>query len=90
MNSRVAIRRLALGAALGLTLSTAALAQSYTAPGGIPPVTAPGGVEGRAAWPNIIDAQGGPRAYVPYGVVDDTVTGSLRPRRGRWDGYRPY
>ncbi|WP_027171232.1 hypothetical protein [Methylobacterium sp. 10] len=44
---------LILGAALGLTLSGAAFAQSYTAPAGIPAATAPGGLDGLAAARNI-------------------------------------
>ena len=45
--------RIVLGAALGLTLSGTAFAQSYTAPAGIPAVTAPGGLDGLAAARNI-------------------------------------
>lgn len=45
--------RLILGAALGLALSSAALAQSYTAPAGIPAATAPGGLDGQAAARNV-------------------------------------
>ena len=81
--------RLLVGAALGLALSNAALAQSYTAPAGIPAATAPGGLEGQAGARNI-------RAYhnnhssrlLPgqAGAVDGITTGSVRgtpPRHGR-------
>lgn len=55
------ISRSFAGAALGLALSTtAAFAQSYTAPAGIPAVTAPGGLEGRAAAANLADYYGQP------------------------------
>lgn len=70
--------RFILGAALGLTLSTAAFAQSYTAPAGIPAVTAPGGLEGRAAVPNLLNDRG--RA-VQVVTPDDLATGSLRRSR---------
>ncbi|TNC09991.1 hypothetical protein FF100_24045 [Methylobacterium terricola] len=56
---------------------TAALAQSYTAPAGIPPVLAPGGLEGRAAVPNIVASQGRARSLAAR-RADDLVTGSLR------------
>lgn len=47
------ISRLITGAILGLALTTAASAQSYTAPAGIPAVTAPGGVNGLAGATNL-------------------------------------
>ncbi|KAB1072426.1 hypothetical protein [Methylobacterium planeticum] len=79
------------GTALGLVLSTGAFAQSYTAPAGIPAVTAPGGLEGRAAGPNLAADQGrslqgyGGRGIVRGGFADDGLTtGSVRAdRRGR-------
>ena len=75
--------RFFVGAALGLTLSTAALAQSYTAPAGIPAATAPGGLEGRAALPNLMEDRGRTlRVGTPYGTGDDLVTGSLRRPHG--------
>lgn len=75
--------RFLIAAALGLTLSTGALAQSYNAPAGIPAATAPGGLEGRAAGPNLIDARGpAVRADAPYGLADDLTTGSVRRQRG--------
>jgi hypothetical protein len=80
--------RIILGAALGLTLSTGAFAQSFTAPAGIPAVTAPGGLEGRAALPNIVADQGrSVRAVGPYGVIDEDglTTGAI----GR-SGYGTY
>ena len=42
------IARLIMGAALGLTLTGTAFAQSYNAPAGIPAATAPGGLDGQA------------------------------------------
>ena len=81
--------RFLTGAALGLALSvagfaTAASAQSYTAPAGIPAVVAPGGIEGRAAVPNLSEARrlgyNGPAVTVDDGLS----TGSLRgDRTGR-------
>jgi len=76
--------RLILAASLGLALSTTAFAQSYNAPAGIPPALAPGGLEGRAAIPNALDAAGrAPRgdARSVYRVDDGLVTGSLRDGR---------
>ncbi len=80
--------RLLSGALLGLTLTTTAFAQSFTAPAGIPAVTAPGGVEGRAAVPNLYDARNvGTVARVHEdGVV---VTGSIHhPHGARLDRVR--
>lgn len=83
--------RFITGAALGLALAaagfaTAASAQSYTAPAGIPAAVAPGGLEGRAVLPNLYDAQRrGDRAPV---IVDDGFsTGSVRGARGGQGGY---
>ncbi|WP_187273705.1 hypothetical protein [Methylobacterium sp. WL8] len=76
--------RLILGTALGLALSTTAFAQSFTAPAGIPAALAPGGLKGRAAVPNALDAAGhAPRGYGRdvYGADDGLVTGSLRDAR---------
>ena len=76
--------RLILGTALGLALSTTAFAQSFTAPAGIPAALAPGGLEGRAAVPNALDAAGhAPRGYARGvdGADDGLVTGSLRDAR---------
>jgi hypothetical protein len=47
------ISRIAAGAILGLALTTAASAQSYNAPAGIPAVTAPGGLVGIAGPGNV-------------------------------------
>ncbi|KQQ23129.1 hypothetical protein ASF53_23270 [Methylobacterium sp. Leaf123] len=47
------IARIAAGALLGLALTTAASAQSYNAPAGIPAVTAPGGLVGIAGPGNV-------------------------------------
>ena len=82
-------KRLLAAAALGLTLPSAALAQSYTAPAGIPAATAPGGLEGRAAPSNLTGSYGpAVRADAPYyGTVDDQTTGSLRHRRGDRGAY---
>ncbi|WP_267359583.1 MULTISPECIES: hypothetical protein [unclassified Methylobacterium] len=82
--------RILLGAALGLTLSTAALAQSYTAPAGIPATTAPGGLEGRAALPNLMNDRGRTVGLgQSYETTDDLVTGALRrPHRNYTGGAR--
>jgi hypothetical protein len=46
------ISRLLISALVGIGPSSAALAQSLTAPAGIPAVTAPGGVQGRLVVPD--------------------------------------
>lgn len=71
--------RFLAGAALALTLSTAALAQSYTAPAGIPAAAAPGGLAGRAALPNVLqDRDQVARIGTPREAADDDlVTGSV-------------
>lgn len=79
--------RIVITAALGLAVSTAlvatASAQSYNAPAGIPAAAAPGGLEGRAALPNFLDAGNDVRRSAPRGYADDTlVTGSVRGARG--------
>ncbi|MGC5779770.1 hypothetical protein [Methylobacterium sp. NFXW15] len=80
--------RLLAGAVLGLSLSTTAFAQSFTAPAGIPAVTAPGGVQGRAAVPNLMDS----RNVDGYAVIRDdgvAVTGSIPHHFGsRYDRSR--
>lgn len=83
--------RFLAAAALGLALTTAVSAQSYTAPAGIPPVTAPGGLEGQAAAANLAAA----RNVSTYGTnvevsVGDLTTGSLRRSNAphRADGLR--
>ncbi|HEX8416974.1 MAG TPA: hypothetical protein VF641_05155 [Methylobacterium sp.] len=79
--------RLAVGAFAVILSATGALAQSYNAPAGIPAAAAPGGLEGRAAVPNRIDAQGG-RTLAPRDYDDrELATGSIRPRR---DGPNAY
>lgn len=80
--------RLLMVASFGLAFSSAALAQSYTAPAGIPAATAPGGLDGRAAAHNIREARGrfGHPATGPAIKDGVSATGSLRgpaPRRGR-------
>ncbi|QGY03428.1 hypothetical protein MMSR116_17155 [Methylobacterium mesophilicum SR1.6/6] len=65
------ITRLLVSTLVGIGLSSAALAQSLTAPAGIPAVTAPGGIQGRLAVPvqrptpegrvAVIDADGRPQ-----------------------------
>ncbi|MGU3537315.1 hypothetical protein [Methylobacterium sp. A54F] len=65
-------------AALLLAFSgSAALAQSYNAPAGIPPALAPGGLEGRAAIANFLDARDAPARYADPRLSDDLATGSL-------------
>lgn len=66
--------------ALSLVMAaTAALAQSYTAPAGLPAVVAPGGLQGRAA----LEARGGYVASAPRRWDErDITTGSAR-RGGR-------
>ena len=72
--------RILVGAALGLALSSAALAQSYTAPAGIPAATAPGGLEGQAGARNLGAVTGRSVRSAPGRVVEDGVltTGSVR------------
>ncbi len=77
---------LALSLVAGLT--TAASAQSYMAPAGIPAVTAPGGLEGAAAAANLRAYEGRSDRVRPGEVSVEGVytTGSIRaPRavRGR-------
>ncbi len=70
------ISRLVTGALLGFALTTAASAQSYNAPAGIPAVTAPGGLEGLAGPTNLhrgAGRHGHPAAPWNEGV---SVTGS--------------
>ncbi|KQP73759.1 hypothetical protein ASF41_17925 [Methylobacterium sp. Leaf111] len=75
----------ALAIALGLSAS-GALAQSYTAPAGIPAAVAPAGLEGRAAAHNLNAlrrSHGQPVAQ--RHLTDDLTTGSVRaPRTDRW------
>ncbi len=78
MSSRMSIMALLPVTAVLVGLSGAsAFAQSYTAPAGIPPSLAPGGMDGRAALPNLAASQGRVR-YAPPREADDLVTGSLR------------
>ena len=71
----------AFAVALGLSAS-GALAQSYTAPAGIPAALAPGGLEGRAAERNVHQLHGGRvHAVTPLRHQDEIATGSVRPRR---------
>lgn len=83
MTARLVTASLAL--ALGLSAS-AALAQSYNAPAGIPAALAPGGLEGRAAGPNLYDVtEGRGRAVVsPRDRYErDVTTGSVRRTSGK-------
>ena len=80
--------RLLTGAALGLLVATSAFAQSYTAPAGTPAVTAPGGLEGRAAGPNLYDARNVGRAGVVFGDVDGMTTGAIRHQQAPYGYYR--
>lgn len=68
-----------LAVALGLSAS-AAFAQSYNAPAGIPAATAPGGLEGRAGGINARDAiEGRGLIIAPRGGdARDLTTGSVR------------
>lgn len=74
------IARILVGAAFGIALSSAALAQSYTAPAGIPAATAPGGLEGRAAARNVGEVRGRAIRPAPGRAAEDSVvtTGSVR------------
>ena len=75
---------IAAALALGLT-GSAAVAQSYNAPAGIPPIAAPGGLEGRAALPNVdATTRAGARVTVRD---DDLSTGSVRTHRGERSPY---
>lgn len=69
--------RIIAGAALGLALTTAASAQSYNAPAGIPAATAPGGLTGTAARGNLDRYE---QRYVRPGAAVDGLyaTGSVR------------
>ncbi|GJE26940.1 hypothetical protein [Methylobacterium organophilum] len=72
----------ALGLALGLSGATA-FAQSYNAPAGIAPAVAPGGLQGRAALPNLAEANGGLLPGVAARGYDDGIaTGTVRAPRG--------
>lgn len=76
----------ALALSLVAGLPTAASAQSYMAPAGIPAVTAPGGLEGAAAASNLRDYEGRSYRAVPgTGQVEGIdATGSIRvPHAGR-------
>ncbi|WP_019904021.1 hypothetical protein [Methylobacterium sp. 77] len=76
MTARIATRILAL--AIGMAAS-AASAQSYTAPAGIPAAVAPGGLEGRAAVSNAMDFRDGRAAAAPRrGDQGELTTGSAR------------
>lgn len=84
MTARLLTTSLAI--ALGLSAS-AAVAQSYTAPAGIPAALAPGGLEGRAAGVNLLDATDGRGRVLgeasrgAYGR--DVTTGSVRRSGGK-------
>lgn len=80
--------RLLAGATLGLLVSSAAFAQSYTAPAGTPAVTAPGGLEGRAAGPNFYDGRNVGRAGIVSGAEDVLSTGSIHPHAAPYGYYR--
>lgn len=78
--------RILLGAAFGLALSSAAFAQSYNAPAGIPAATAPGGLEGQAASRNVNEYSGRYSRPVRGQADADYTTGSVRgtlSQRGR-------
>ncbi|TGD99305.1 hypothetical protein [Methylobacterium nonmethylotrophicum] len=78
MSARLSIPALLPVTAVLIALSAlSARAQSYTAPAGIPPALAPGGLEGRAAVPNFVASQGRAR-YAAPSRIDAIVTGSLR------------
>ena len=81
--------RLLVGAALGVLVSSTAFAQSYTAPAGTPAATAPGGLEGRAAGPNLYDGRNVGRAGVLFGDEDGVATtGSIHHRAAPYGAYR--
>ena len=70
--------RILLGTALGLIISSAALAQSYTAPAGIPAATAPGGLDGQAASRNVAEYTGRYSRPVRGQTDADYTTGSVK------------
>ena len=72
-----ALRLPALAVCSVLCLQAAALAQSYTAPGGELPATAPGGTEGVAGYRNAIEAiesgEGVPLGPRPGVVIEQPI-----------------
>lgn len=76
-----------LTAALAITLglsASAAVAQSYNAPAGIPAAVAPGGLQGRAADRNFDELVDSRRQLIAPRDDDrgEISTGSVRARRG--------
>ena len=78
--------RLLIGALIGIglsgpALSGPALAQSFTAPSGIPAVTAPGGLQGRAAVADPRTARDGRAGILDAGGRRPPTVGIADPRR---------
>ena len=82
MNSRLASAFGAVVLSAG-ALASPALAQSYTAPAGIPAAAAPGGFAGQAGYRNA-DAARGTRYVVAPGAYDTLTTGSVRGGHGAY------
>lgn len=71
----------AVSVTLGLSAS-AAFAQSYTAPAGVPAAVAPGGLEGRAGARNLDDLRGGRDSFLASRADrGEIATGSVRSHR---------
>ncbi|GJE18565.1 hypothetical protein [Methylobacterium marchantiae] len=76
MTARLATTVLALGLSVA---ASAASAQSYNAPAGIPAAVAPGGLAGRAAPSNLMEFRDGRSAHAPRrGHEGEITTGSTR------------
>ena len=67
---------------IGIGLSSASLAQSLTAPAGIPAITAPGGVQGRTMVADPRTSPGDGRAGIIDADGKPQTTGSVGHRRG--------
>ncbi|KAB1074404.1 hypothetical protein [Methylobacterium planeticum] len=81
MNTRLASALVAVVLSAG-ALASPALAQSYTAPAGIPAAAAPGGLEGRAGFRNA--DQAAVRSVGVPGTYDTLTTGSVRGGHGAY------
>lgn len=66
---------------IGIGLSGPALAQSFTAPAGIPAVTAPGGLQGRATLADPRTAPDGRAGILDGDGRPPSAVGTVDPRR---------